>query len=344
MFVADEDYIFVDADFSASDDWFIAHEAEDEDKIKTLKTKDVHSYHASKFFRMDYEKIVQGKKNHEDWVVHAITGVRQIAKKIAHGKNFRMQAEMMYNLMGRDIAVEAARLAGYKNSERMTDKELIGMCNELCDLYDHPKKGMYKRIRPWQDETTIELKKNNNLATNAFGITRKFFGSADDPATQRQLSSYFGQSGTSGNANRAIREIFYSGIDDGKFCLFLLQVHDSFKFLVHKSALNRIAKIKEIMERPVTVKGRTFSVPVAVEVGLTDGKKMMPWRPDITYEEIVAHEKKTYEKKFPEGNEALLQQLVNLNFEDDGLGQIENGQEDRSDSDFLEVANEMELN
>lgn len=350
IFVADKDYVFVDADFSASDDWFIAHEAEDEDKIVSLMTKDVHSYHASVFFHIAYEKIILGKKNHEDWVVHAITGVRQIAKKIAHGKNFRMQATMMYNLMGRDIAVEAARLAGYKNPERMTDKELIGMCDALCDLYDHPKKGMYKRIRAWQDESTAELKRNGNLATNAFGITRKFFGSADDHETQRQLSSYFGQSGTSGNANRALREIFYGehnralgakagGIDDGKTVLFLLQVHDSFKFLVHRSHLHKIAEIKRIMEKPVTVKGRTFFVPVAVECGLTDGKKMLPWYDGIKYEEIVAHEKKTYAEKFPEGNAALLKQLEGLNFLGEQLDQFEDQDNETSQQDSeLELA------
>lgn len=336
VFVADKDYVFVDLDFSASDDWFIAHEAEDEDKIHNLRTLDVHSYHASVFFKMPYEKILAGKKAYADWVVHAITGVRQIAKKIAHGKNFRMQAEMMYNLMGRDIAVEAARYAGYANPERLEDKELIGMCNKLCDLYDHPQRGMYKRIRAWQEESTVELKRNHGLATNAFGITRKFLGNPDDHGTQRELSSFFGQSGTSGNANRALREIFYSGLDDGKKCLFLLQVHDSFKFLIHKSALGKIAEIKKIMEKPVTVKGRTFFVPVEVAIGITDGKKMMQWKEGITYEEILRHEQEIFGLKFQDTNEALLAQLNNLNFDtivDQELVQDEDEQVDMSNND-----------
>lgn len=334
MFVADPDYVFVDCDYSASDDWFIAHEAEDEDKITALRTKDVHSYHASIFFKIPYAKIVQGKKDHEPWVVHAITGVRQIAKKIAHGKNFRMQAQMMYNLMGRDIAVEAARLYGYDNPERMTDKELIGMCDRLCDLYDHPRMGMYKRIRAWQNESTEQLKKDGNLATNAFGITRKFFGHADDHETQRALSSYFGQSGTSGNINRALNEIFYSGVDDGKTCLFVLQVHDSLKFLIHKSVLrDKIKRIKEIMERPVVLKGREFVVPVSVEVGLTDGKRMLGWHEELTYKEICDHEDRTYGGKF--SDKVLLEQLRNLGISSPEQLGLDEDQEDASEDEEL---------
>jgi DNA polymerase I-like protein with 3'-5' exonuclease and polymerase domains len=325
MFTADKDYVFLDADFSASDDWFIAHEAQDEAKIAILKSgRDVHCTHASVFFKRPYDEIYAGYKNKEEWVIHPITGVRQASKKIAHGKNFRMQATMMYNLMGRDAAVETARALGYKNPERLDDKELIGMCNMLCDMYDHPRTGMYKRIRPWQDETVEELKKNDGLATNAFGFTRNFFGSADDHATQRELSAYFGQSGTASNANRSLREIFYNSVDDGRTCLFLVQVHDSLKFLVHRNCMStKISQIKKIMEKEITLKGRSFHVPVNLEVGLTDGKKMIPWRDDLTYEEIVEHEHKTYDKRFPKGTAALLASLEAINFDETTLDNLE---------------------
>ena len=324
MFVADPDYIFLDIDFSASDDWFIAHEAQDEDKINVLKTKDVHSYHASKFFKLDYDKVVKGKKNHEDWVVNAITGVRQVSKKVAHGRNFRMEAEMLYNLAGRDMMVATAKLMGYKNADGLDDKELIGICKILIDMYDHKTKGMYKRIRPWQDETVVELKVNQNNAINAFGQTRHFFGSADDPETQRALSAYYGQSGTAGNANRSLTEIYYSGVDDGKNCLFLAQVHDSFLFMIHKDCFNeKIKTIKAIMEKEIELKGRKFSVPVNIEVGLTWGKKLMPWIDTLTYSDIVKHEKETYALKFPEGNEALLEELGNINFTEFNLSELD---------------------
>lgn len=343
MFVADPDYVFVDIDYSASDDWFIAHEAQDEDKITNLKTRDVHSWHSHKFFGFGYDKVVQGKKQHEPWVVHAITGVRQISKKVAHGKNFLMGGATLYNTAGRDMIVAAAKMLGHERAEGMSDKELIGVCKTLGDIYDHPRTGMYKRIRPWQREIVQELKDNGNCATNAFGITRKFFGNADDHETQRALCSYFGQSGTSGNVNRATNEIFYSGVDDGRTCMFVLQVHDSLKFLVHKSALHdKIRAIKTIMEKPVTIRGRTFTVPVEISVGLTDGKKMLDYRPDLTYDDLVEHERKTFGGKFTQ--QKLMDLLSKITFADDQiineeeLDQIENDQEDRSESVVLEDA------
>lgn len=314
ILVADPDFVLVDCDYSASDDWFVAYEAQDDVKIQNLKTKDVHSYHASVFFKKNYEDIIRSKKNHEDWVVHPITGVRQISKKVAHGRNFRMGAEMLYNLAGRDMIVATAKFMGYTNAEGMSDKELIGICSLLGDLYDHPKRGMYKCIRPWQEETTEELRKNGGLFTNCHGITRKFLGDPNDHSVQRELSSQYGQSGTSGNINRALRTLYYNDIINGKTIIFILQVHDSLKFLIHKSELHVIPKIKEVMEKEIIIKGRNFFVPVNIEVGLTDGKKMLPWRPEITYTEIVAHEEATYAKKFPKGIDAFIESLSKADF------------------------------
>lgn len=296
FFVADSDYIFVDFDYSASDDWFIAYHAQDLDKIALLNSgKDVHCYHASVFFAKPYEAIYAGYKAKEPWVVHAITGVRQQSKKIAHGKNFRMGAAMMYNLMGRDPAIATAQSMGYSLAARMSDKELIGVVQQLGDKYDHPKHGMYRRIRAWQDETVVELKANKGLVTNAFGMTRKFLGDPDDHGTQRELSAFYGQSGTSGNTNRSLREVFYRAIDDGKSCLFLLQVHDSLRFLIHRSVFReKIQQIKDIMEKSVTINNRTFRVPVNVECGLTGGKKMLAWTPEVTYLDIIEFERKTF--------------------------------------------------
>jgi len=211
----------------------------------------------------------------------------------------------------------------------------------LGDIYDHPRTGMYRRIRPWQDETVAELKANGNLCTNAFGITRWFLGSADDHDTQRELSSYCGQSGTSGNVNRALNKIFWSGVDDGNSCFFVLQVHDSLKFIIHKSVLHsKIKCIKEIMEEPVTINDRTFSVPVNIECGLTDGKQMLPYREDLTYTELVEHEKKTYGEKFDFDKwiAKLSDFKLNLTGFEEELEPIETDQEEASESDVLEIA------
>lgn len=293
-YVADDNYVLCEFDYGASDDRFIAYECQDEEKIKTVEdlTKDIHCKHCSEFFGISYDKIYQGWKDEEPWVVDSTTGVRQNTKRVTHGRNYREGAETMYNVMGRDAVVATAIALGHEKAPKYTDKELIGICGFLIDKYDHPKKGMYKRIRPWQEEIVAAARKNGNVATFAYGFTRKFMRDLkNDDKGQRELSSCYGQSGTAGNINRSLNEIWYSGVDDGYNCLFLLQVHDSLLFAIRKSALSScIPCIKTIMERPTTIHGRSMRVPTGCKVGLTWSKHMLEWKPDLTYEQIVDFE------------------------------------------------------
>lgn len=318
LFVADKDYVYLDIDYSASDDRFIAYESEDPEKMRVVEDRsiDIHCYHASIFFSMDYQKMVQGWKDDEPWCVDEPKGVRQITKKVTHGRNYCEGGGTMYNLMGRDAVVATAVALGHKKAEGYLDKELIGICNQLSDKYDHPRTGLYKRIRPWQEEIVAELAKHGGLAATSFGFTRKFFGKPGDHKTQRELSSFYGQGDTAGNVNRSLRKIWYSGLDDGKSCLFLLQVHDSLLFAVHRDHLYIIDQIKAIMEEPVTIHGRSMYVPAAPKVGLTWAKKMLSWKPGMTYSDIVAFEEKVFGEKYKQTLDALddatIQMLNNM--------------------------------
>jgi hypothetical protein len=310
MFVADPDYVLVEIDYSASDDRFIAYECEDAAKIETVEgTRDSHCLHCSIFFSLDYDTVERGWKRDESWVVDEPKGVRQITKKITHGRNYREEATTMYNLMGRDAVVATAVALGHPKAEGWTDKELIGICAQLIDKYDHPTKGLYKRIRPWQNEICELLEKNKGLMTNAFGLTRKFFGSVEDHKIQRELAAQYGQSNTAGNCNRALRTIYYSGIDDGATVLFLNQVHDSLIFAVHRHYIYRIGDIVSIMERPVTIHGRPMRVPASPKVGLTWSKKMLSWTPAVTYADVVAYEEKVFGEKYSQANAVTISGL-----------------------------------
>lgn len=323
---ADEGYFFCELDWSSSDDYFIAHEAQDTDKIELLLSgKDPHSWHAHKFFSRPYDEIIAGKKAKARWVIHAIEGVRQSSKKIVHGKNFMMGPAMMYNLMGRDAVVATAKALGHSKAANYTDKELIGICQELMEKYDNPRTGMYRRIRPWQSEIIKACAENNNLATCAFGMTRKFFGDVPNMHNkQRELCAFYGQGGTAGNANRALKKVFYSGVDDGQKCIFLVQNHDSLVFLIHRTAMHKIQAIKDVMEEPCTLHGRTFRVPVSAKVGLTwSGDNMAEWYPNMPFSEIEVYEEKAFAKKFPKHSMQMLETLASLNFDDTALAGIE---------------------
>jgi hypothetical protein len=147
---------------------------------------------------------------------------------------------------------------------------------------------------------------------------------AEDHATQRELSACYGQSATAGNINRALRTIYYSGLDDGHRCLFVGQVHDSLMFLVHRTSIHTvIPRIKEIMEEPTVIHGRSMSVPVDAKLGLTWGKKMASYSSDLTWEDLVEYEKKYYGDKYkvqPEdGITDTKVNLSDLDFDDPNL-------------------------
>lgn len=316
---ADPDWVFLSADYSASDDRFIAYESEDPAKMELVESgKDPHCFHASVFFSKPYDELVKGWKGKALWVVHPTTGVRQNTKRVTHGRNFRMEATTMYNTMGRDAVIATAFALGYTKAAAMTDKELIGICQILIEKYDNPNTGLYKRLRPWGDETVEAAKANGNKMTNCFGLTRWFLGSMDSHDTQRELASCYGQMGTAGNINRALREIYYGGTADAK-CRFLQQGHDSLLFLIHKSVLRTKAdEIIKIMEGRFVIHGRSIRIPVDAKVGLRWSEDMVGWKcgeTDVTYQELVKFDDDTFGKKYPKRTkEVIIEQLLNMNF------------------------------
>lgn len=311
VLIADPDYVIFDIDYSASDDVFIAYESQDPEKIKLVtSSKDPHCFHASVFFKREYDEVLKGKKNNEDWCVHPTKGIRSNTKRVVHGRNFAMQGETMFNTMGREAVIHTAAALGIPNSGSLSDKELIGVCNLLCDIYDHPTKGLYKRIRPWQSEIIQQAVENGNRVTCAGGRTRFFFSNLKiDHQAQRQIAAYYGQGGTAANINRSINDIFYGKpdlqippLDDGVNLLLFLQVHDSLIGAVHKTKLHLLWEVQRIMEESQIIHGRTVKVKASPTVGLTWSKEMMTLKPETTYEDIVEFENKNFENKFKDVN------------------------------------------
>lgn len=300
MFIADEGYIFFEADYSQSDAWFVAYTCEDSTYIKNISDdRNTHCAHAEFFFKVPYEKVYEGHKNEEDWTDHPVTGIYNNTKRITHGANFRMQGFTLYIQMGHDETVAAAKFLGFQDAHLWSLKQIIQFCDQLLQQFH----VLYPRLPEWFSESVVDVLKNNNKAVNAFGYTRRFIGDlAEDAEMQRQLSAFYGQSGTGGNINRSAREIYYETDLIQRGLLLLHQIHDALMFGIPYKHFHSMAKeILTIMRKPCTIKGRTFSVPVEAKVGLSWGKKsMIPYRKDMTVEEIIAHEKWYGEKFYPE--------------------------------------------
>ena len=304
MIVADDGYVLFEADYTQSDAFFIAFTSEDERYMATMRGvqegQDSHARHAAFFFKKEYEEVVRGNDNNEEWCVHPTKGVRSNTKRIVHGCNFRMAAFTLFMTMGREAVVNTARVfmqlkvakfVGRKSEPNLwTQKELIDICEYLIREYFI----MYPGVEKWFDSSVKEAIENGNKITGAFGYTRLFLGDVgNNKNLQRELSAFYGQNGTAGNVNRSFLDLYYNERLDRDGVMFCAQVHDSGLFqLPIKNFHTPAKKILTIMEKKFSIKGRELFVPADAKIGLTWGKKsMIKYKPDITtYADIEKHE------------------------------------------------------
>lgn len=296
--IPDEHCIFLDVDYSQSDDVFIGYESQDPDKIAVIESgRDGHAVHAELFYGIPYDEIVAGKRAGEDWVIHPIRGVRQNAKRIVHGTNFQMAGYTLYVTMGREAVVSVAEMLGYKDAASWDEDRLVNLCAMMMQKY----RGKYKRLnkKEWYQEIANQLAKTGSI-TNAFGITRNFLGSPTDNGTQREATAFIGQSGTAGNMNRVMYEIdwgyipesFRDGPNPDRYdkprmmnyqshgFSFMMQVHDNFLSqldLRHPNWKEAAHNLLYVMNRPVIIHGREVRIKAEAEIGIRWGKSMIEW-------------------------------------------------------------------
>jgi hypothetical protein len=296
--IPDEGNIFLDIDYSQSDDVFMAYESQDPDKIAVVESgKDGHAVNGELFFGKTYDWIVSGKKAGLDEVVHPIFGIRQLAKKVVHGTNFQMAAMTLYVTMGREAVVAAAILLGYLDAETWDQDRLVQLCGMLMMKY----RKKYRRLsaKEFYAEIAKQLRETS-VITNAFGVARRFLSDATDGGTQREATAFIGQSDTSSNMNRVMYEVdwgyiperFRDGLNpdrnetplrmthESHGFRFHLQVHDNFLSqldLRHPRWKEAAHNLLHVMNRPVIIHGREVRIRAEAEVGLKWGKGMLEW-------------------------------------------------------------------
>lgn len=293
--VADDDCIFMEADYSQSDDVFVGYEANDPAKIAVIESGlDGHAVHGELFFKRAYAEIVAGKNAKDPVIVHPTKGIRQLSKRVVHGTNFQMAAITLFMTMGRDAVVAAAELLGFHDAASWPQERLVTVCSTFMAAY----RKKYPRLtkKEWYAEIASALRTVGTL-TNAFGITRRFLGDPSDSGTQREATGFMGQSDTAGNMNRTMYEIDHGFIPprfrDGpnpdaaaipiKMDLyshgfrFMLQVHDSFLIqlsLRHPKWKEACTNLLTVMKRPVIINGHTVRIKTEQEFGTEWGYGM----------------------------------------------------------------------
>jgi len=302
QFRADDGYFLVNADYSASDAVFMAHESGDEQYIKNVTSgKDMHSLHAAHFFKLIYEEVLQGvaaekAANKYETYNHPQIGIRPLSKRITHGTNFMMGAFTLYMYMGRPGIVAGAKMFGYTNAYQWDMNRCVQFCGELLESFY----VMYTNLQPFYGEIKERLLRDKSV-TNALGMKRIFFGDLNSETILREAVAFIGQGDTAGNINKSLRRYWYDSDIEEQGAELLLQVHDSILAQIPIRRAYLVDNLLTIMDNTIIIPERTrkelgkevtmpaqkFNVSVDADVGIHWKKGMIKWKTGMTGEHIL---------------------------------------------------------
>lgn len=304
--VAEPGCFLLDMDLSAGDDVFVTYESADPRKIELHRSGlDSHSKNATLFFtNWTYEEVVRLKKLNDDRVVHPITGIRQITKKLAHGCNYLMAAMTLLMTAGREAIVAAAKELGHANAGYWSESQLVEFCESLEAKY----RAYYTRfarfgVDSWYTDLKQEFWDTGGFTT-PFHYFQRFLGDAHDDKVHRALAATAGQAGTAGRINAALEELVLGYISptfrdapnpsyretplvisqESHGISLRLQTHDSITWNVdpnHPHWGEGVEMIQTVMRRPTLIKNKltgdieTFVVGTESGVGPAWGKDMV---------------------------------------------------------------------
>ena len=273
-FIADDGFRFAECDLEQAESRDTAYISGDKSLIDaTTGTRDFHSINASAFFGVPYDSVYDDATGK---VLNKI--LRDLAKRVNHGANYLMGAQMMLDTMGEEYVYQAKILLKLPRS--MTLKQV---CEYLLEQFHKTYPGLRKTFYPGVVSEILTTKMLSSKAThdieyqaNTKGLVRYCFG---DPSKSKQaLNAYVAHVPQSLNAmtlNRAYMKVFYEialDTDHSRNFKLLAQIHDSILFQFRAEHEYLAGRVKQCMEIPVSIQGydgitRTFTVPASVKAG-----------------------------------------------------------------------------
>ena len=303
VLIPDPGHFLLEGDLSAGDDVFVTFESGDPHKIELFRSgRDAHSQNATLFFpNWTYDAVRAGKAADDPRVIHPITGIRQITKKLSHGCNYLMAALTLLMTAGREAIVAAAKEVGFEDAGYWSQERLAEFCVSREELYrNHYTR--FKRSGPesWYTDLQSELIATGGFTT-PFHYFQRFLGDNRDPNIIRAVAATAGQAGTAGRINMAMDELILGNIpksfrdapnpDADAEPLVVsraehgislrLQTHDSLTFDVdpeHPGWEEGADRIFRVMRRPVVIRNKLtglnehFIVGSEFEAGFAWGK------------------------------------------------------------------------
>ena len=265
IFIADEGWLLGAIDNSQSESRCTAYIAEDFDLIDAVENSlDFHYKNCSAFFGIP-ENELHGGLDENGEIIHKRKDIRNLGKRVNHGANYNMGAQVLLDTMGVREVINAKHLLKMPSHYTM-----LQVCAKLLKSFDeaYPKlKGKY------YPEVCHEVE-STRMLVGATGWTRYCFGRLNligcgdkrSEASQKlQLNSYVAHPPQSLSV-KLINAAFYKvwlklQIKEGKIRI-KGQVHDEIIFQYKRENEDYVFDyISKTMAEPVMIRGREMIIP-----------------------------------------------------------------------------------
>jgi DNA polymerase I-like protein with 3'-5' exonuclease and polymerase domains len=252
MYVPDEGFEFAEFDLNRGESWIYAHLSEDPELLRIhLEGLDFHAETAS---------AISGEFDSEpravDWIIEhkkdTAFRLRYLGKRVNHASSYRMRA-----FKGAEVVNKEADETGVTvtSSEYNKAHEIW-----LAKYWAVPGK--------WWPEIEDQLGKDRTMRT-PYGRQLEFHDRWGDKLF-RDATAYVPQSTSVDYINRGFLRVFHEFVRTGAWGLSVLaQTHDS--ILCQYRTQDRDEAVPAIAhalgDRELTIKGRTFRIPIEASIG-----------------------------------------------------------------------------
>lgn len=249
--IPDPGNILIELDYSQAENRIVAYIAPEQTMIEAFESEtDLHALTGSLISGLTYDEVLQ---QHKEGICPPIgkgdSTWRQLGKTANHSLNY-------------GIGVDTFAV---KNELERSEASMI-----RSKYY-----AVYPGIRQYQSWIEDALRHNNRTLQNLLGRKRKFLGRMDQKLFETGYA-YPPQSTVADLINRRGLIPVYEDQDRYGALILQNQVHDSIVLELPMDHVEwgaiGLLQLKESLERPVTWRSRSFSIPVDCKIGLNYGE------------------------------------------------------------------------
>jgi uracil-DNA glycosylase family 4 len=243
LFTADPGYLFIVQDLAQAENRIVAYEAQEAKMMQALEAgEDIHSATGCLLHGISLDQITPE--------------IRSDGKVANHGLNYGLGINQF--CLQYQLELEKGRW--------------------LWETYH----AVYPGVHGWHSSLREELKNNRMTLTNCFGRRRKFIDPWGDKLFQKAYNFRPQSIVAFITAQWGFCPIYYWQ-DLYADVILANTVYDSIWYLVPKTDLVRaveiIRSIKTLLERTLTIHGRSFYIPVDTKIGFNiDEDAMLSWK------------------------------------------------------------------